>query len=596
MSDGHAVPWYRRTYRWGQTNLTEIDPVRYDAGWWREHWRRTRVQGVIVNAGGIVAYYPSASRCTTARSTSATATSTARSSRPRARRGWPSWPGWTRTGPTSASTWSTPTGSPCDADGRPYRAERSVRRLRQQPLLRRVPAGRAARDHRAQPARTASPTTAGAAWSAAASATASTAPRRSATRPGWRCRARGDWDDAGLPPVDRLELRPPGRRSGSSTTASRSEAGGPDCLWIGMNSGDIVAQSTALPRLQGDLRADRDHHARLAAPQQHDGLPEQRRGRQADPRPARLGQADPREHGDVPGRRSRRSASPASPEPEVRMWSVEGFAGGIQPWWHHIGAYHEDRRQYRTAEPLFRWHEANEQYLVDRQPGRDGRRRLEQGERRLLRPRRRRRSGWRCRIAGVREALIRARIPYVPVHADHVDRGRRSAGRCWSCRTWARCPTAQCASVRRFVRARRRPGRHRRVEPLRRVGRRRAPTSRWPTCSACAARACTTARPASADPSWESWARHSYLRLTPELRAGVYGPQVGTEPAPDGERHPALARLRRDRHRARSAAGSKSCGPSGRRRAAHVRAALPDLPARDLLDARPDELAARRWS
>ena len=23
-----AGPWYRRCYRWGQTNLTELDPVR----------------------------------------------------------------------------------------------------------------------------------------------------------------------------------------------------------------------------------------------------------------------------------------------------------------------------------------------------------------------------------------------------------------------------------------------------------------------------------------------------------------------------------------------------------------------------------------
>jgi len=53
------LPWYLRTYRWGQTNITERDPTRYDIAWWREHWRRTRVQGVIINAGGIVAYYPS---------------------------------------------------------------------------------------------------------------------------------------------------------------------------------------------------------------------------------------------------------------------------------------------------------------------------------------------------------------------------------------------------------------------------------------------------------------------------------------------------------------------------------------------------------
>src|SRR4029079_19654110 len=52
-------PWYRRTLRRGQTNITEIDPPRYDISWLREYWRRTAIQGVIVNAAGIVAYYPS---------------------------------------------------------------------------------------------------------------------------------------------------------------------------------------------------------------------------------------------------------------------------------------------------------------------------------------------------------------------------------------------------------------------------------------------------------------------------------------------------------------------------------------------------------
>ena len=56
------------------------------------------------------------------------------------------------------------------------------------------------------------------------------------------------------------------------------------------------------------------------------------------------------------------------PPAEVRLWSSSAFAGGIQPWWHHIGAMHEDRRQYNTAEPIFRWHEANQDILVNRQP------------------------------------------------------------------------------------------------------------------------------------------------------------------------------------------------------------------------------------
>ena len=53
------MPWYRRVCRWGQTNITENDPPHYDIPFWRDYWKRTRVQGVIVNAGGIVAYYPS---------------------------------------------------------------------------------------------------------------------------------------------------------------------------------------------------------------------------------------------------------------------------------------------------------------------------------------------------------------------------------------------------------------------------------------------------------------------------------------------------------------------------------------------------------
>ena len=56
---GSATPWYLRTLRWGQTNITEKDPVQYDIPWWRDYWKRTAVQGVIINAGGIVAYYPS---------------------------------------------------------------------------------------------------------------------------------------------------------------------------------------------------------------------------------------------------------------------------------------------------------------------------------------------------------------------------------------------------------------------------------------------------------------------------------------------------------------------------------------------------------
>jgi hypothetical protein len=84
-----------------------------------------------------------------------------------------------------------------------------------------------------------------------------------------------------------------------------------------------------------------------------------------------------------------------------------------------VGAEQEDRRQFQTAEPLMRWHAGNQEYLYHRQPvanigvvwsyeaidfyGRDA------AERRTAEP-------WR----GVTLACSKARLPYLPLHADHI--------------------------------------------------------------------------------------------------------------------------------------------------------------------------------
>ncbi len=59
MRNASTAPWYQRIHRYGQTNLTEDDPERNNIDFWRAQWKRTRVQGLIINCGGIVAYYPS---------------------------------------------------------------------------------------------------------------------------------------------------------------------------------------------------------------------------------------------------------------------------------------------------------------------------------------------------------------------------------------------------------------------------------------------------------------------------------------------------------------------------------------------------------
>ena len=360
---------------------------------------------------------------------------------------------------------------------------RQIHHLRQQPLLRRIPSRRAARDHRALAIPRASPTTVGAAWGATASATATTAPASSATSAGKPLPARAGLGRRGLPPVDRVELRAP--------------------------PGNLGPQQ---PRHQGRRRAELpvDRHEQRLDHQPEPVLPRLRAKSASAPRSCcwttrratttagfqQNGDAGKLVHGllgwdklmpesmaHVPATAAPRSAWPAKPAPEARMWMIEGIAGGIQPWWHHVGRVSRGpARMYHTAEPVFRWHKEHEQYLVDRRPvasvgvvwsqqntdyyGRDEAAELVDAPYR-----------------GFTQALIRARIPYLPVHADHIDRdadGLRRAGA-------AQCGRALRCAVRRHPplrRARRRPGRHRRQPASTTNGATRGPISRWPICSA----------------------------------------------------------------------------------------------------------------
>jgi len=147
------------------------------------------------------------------------------------------------------------------------------------------------------------------------------------------------------------------------------------------------------------------------------------------------------------GRTNFRLAS--KPAAEARMWMIAGMAGGIQPWWHHVGAYQEDPRAYRTAEPVMKWHKANEAYLTDRLPvasvglvwsqrntdfyGRDNAADLVDAP-----------------YDGFAQALIRARIPYLPVHAGDVDRDAAGLSVLILANVGG-LSDGQCGAIRRFV-------------------------------------------------------------------------------------------------------------------------------------------------
>jgi hypothetical protein len=221
------------------------------------------------------------------------------------------------------------------------------------------------------------------------------------------------------------------------------------------------------------------------------------------------------------------------------MWMIAGMAGGIQPWWHYVGAYHDDRRMYRTAEPVMKWHKANEAYLINRKPvasvglvwsqrntdfyGRDNAAELVDAP-----------------YGGYAQALIRARIPYLPVHTADID--RESAG--LSVLILANVGSLsdeECAAIRRFVT---------RGGSLIATGEsslyNEMGDPRPDFALADLLRVHAQGKPVR--PQQAGGARrgggtasiHTYLRLHPEFRARVYGPKNGKEPAATGERHPVL--------------------------------------------------------
>lgn len=51
-------PWFNRPLRWAQLAFVENDPGRCDPDFWLSYFKRIHVEGALLSAGGIVAFYP----------------------------------------------------------------------------------------------------------------------------------------------------------------------------------------------------------------------------------------------------------------------------------------------------------------------------------------------------------------------------------------------------------------------------------------------------------------------------------------------------------------------------------------------------------
>jgi hypothetical protein len=527
-------PWYRRALRWGQTNIREIDPPQYDIAWWRQQWKQTRIQGVILNAGGIVAYYPSQfplhhraaqlgerdlygelARAAHDDGLAVLARMDSNRAHEDFFRAHPRWFARDTSGEPYRST-----GLYVACVNGPYYDEYLPSVLREI-IERSHPEGFADNS-----------------WSGLERNSicyCEHCESKFRERSGQPVPRAKNWDD----PIYRQWIEwNYARRIEIWDLFNRTtrDAGGPHCLWIGMNGGSIPGQCTRFR----DFKAigERSEIVMLDEQARADATGFQHNGEVGKlvhglagweklmPESMAMYQA---------GRPTFRLAS--KPEPEARLWMLDGFAGGIQPWWHHVGADQEDRRMFHTAEPILRWHAENEQYLIDRRPiatvgvvwsqrntdfyGRDNAEELTELPRR----------GWT-------NALVRARIPYVPVHADHIARDAEQFS-VLILPDLAAMSASQVEAIRQFVM---RGGSLIATGDSSRCDEWGEPRTDFALADLFGAHV-IDGRPASTSAARRRLlleTQHTYLRLTPELRSRVYGPKTGREPVATGERHPVL--------------------------------------------------------
>lgn len=528
------APWYNTVTRWGQINITEKDPSQYDVTWWRKFWKQTQTKGVVINAGGIVAYYPTqiplhrkaeylqgrdmfGELCRAAHEDGLVVFARMDSNRAH-EEFYQAHPDWFA----------------LDANSKPYKAADLFITCVNSPYYQEhIPAVLTEIAKMYHPEGFTDNS-----WSGLGRDSicyCENCKKSFRDKSGQDIPSKKNWDDKVYKQWirwnydRRLEIWDLNNR----TTKA---AGGVHCIWSGMNSGSISGQSRSFRDYKAIAeRADiimLDDQARSDAGgfQHNSDIGKLVHGllgwNKLIPESMAMYQA---------GRPTFRLTS--KPAPEARMWMINGIAGGIQPWWHMVAAYHEDRRMYHSPVPLLNWHKANETYLLNRKPvanvgvvwsqenidfyGRDNAAELVD-------------LPWR----GMTQALIRSRIPYLPVHADHIDRDAEQFT-VLILPNLAIMTNNQVAAVRRFVD---RGGSLVATGDTSLFDEMGDPRSDYALSDLFGTHmpAAQTSKQGTAVDKMAGEAYHTYMRLTPEVRAQLEGPHTGKEPVVKGQRHPIL--------------------------------------------------------
>ena len=409
------LPWYKTTYRWAQTNFTEDDPVKADLEFWRQQWRRTKTQGVIINCGGIVAYYPSKfdlqyrakylgdqdffKRVSDMAHEEGIVVVARMDINRATKEFYEAHPEWFA---------RTKNGDPVITQGRYVSCINSgyykefIPQVLEEIIERYHPVGFADNSWRGLERN--------------AICYCDNCKAKFKAQRGLELPEAASWND----PVYREWIRW-GHECRTENWDLFNEvtkkAGGDDCLWFGMFHSD-PAYGTNIDLkeiLSRSVFVFCDHQGRESSGFEQNVVNGSLLRLASDEQAL----APESMANYVRGNRTFRLA--ANPKEETQLWMMAGIAGGISPWFHHVGGGQNDSRQFETPVPVFQWHADNEQYLYNRtdmanvavvwsQANTDFYGRNDVRERVSL--------PWK----GFCQALSRYRIPFLPINVQDISK------------------------------------------------------------------------------------------------------------------------------------------------------------------------------